>query len=103
MQQSNYFDAFLSDHRKQSYWRCKMKMLWHRLVSRHKRIKAEVAQLELEIALEMAKGPPLLRVLPAFPQKPYKTSTVILFSVFTFFVTISVWISFRELIVPLFR
>jgi hypothetical protein len=52
------------------------------------------------MALEMAKGPPLIPVLPAFPQKPHETSTVILFSVFTFFVTISVWISFRELIVP---
>jgi hypothetical protein len=76
-----------------------MKMLWQRLVSRHKRIKAELAQLELE----MAKDPPLIPVLPAFPQKPYKTSTVILFSVFTFFATIAAWISFRELIVPLFR
>jgi hypothetical protein len=80
-----------------------MKTLWHRLVSRHKRIKAEVAQLEPEMALEMAKDAPLIPVLLAFPQNPNKTSTVILFSVFTFFVTIAVWISFRELIVPLFR
>ena len=70
-----------------------MKMLWHRLVSRHKRIKTEVAQLELE----MAKDAPLIPVLLAFPQNPNKTSTVILFSVFAFFVTIAVWISFREL------
>ena len=66
-----------------------MKMLWHRLVSRHRRIKAEVVQLEVEVA----KDTPLIPVLPAFPQKPYNTSTVILFSVFTFFVTIAVWIS----------
>jgi hypothetical protein len=75
-----------------------MKTLWHKLVSRHKRFKAEMAQFELE----MAKNPP--PPLPTiFPRKPYKTSTVILFSVFTVFAAIAVWISFRELILPLLR
>jgi hypothetical protein len=76
-----------------------MKTLWHRLVSRHKRIMAEIAQLQIE----MAKDPPLIPVLPAFPQGPYKISTVILVSVVIFFAAIAVWISFTELILLLLR
>ena len=73
-----------------------MKTLWHRLVSRHKRLKAELSQVELEMAKDT-------RSFPLFPQQPYKVSTVILFAVFTFFAAIAVWISIRELIVPLLR
>jgi hypothetical protein len=76
-----------------------MKTLWHRLVSRHKRLKAELVQVELE----MAKDTPLIPIPTLFPQKPYKISTVILLTVFTFFAAIAVWISFRELIVPLLQ
>jgi len=75
--------------------------LWHRLVNRHKRIRAELAQIELETANELAKKPPLIPVLPAFPQRPYKLSTVILFSVFTFFAAIAAWAAFREVVLPL--
>jgi hypothetical protein len=78
-----------------------MKTLWHRMVSRHKRIKAEFTQLELEMAKN--PRPALIPVLPMFPRKPYKISTAILFSVFTFYAAIAVWISFREMIVPLLR
>lgn len=81
--------------------RSKMKMLWNKLVSRHRRIKAEMAQFELEMAKN--PPPPLIPIPTLFPRKPYKVSTVILFSVFTAFATIAVWISFRELILPLLR
>jgi hypothetical protein len=77
-----------------------MKTLWHRLVSRYKRIKAEVAQVEREIAMEQK---PLIPAAPLFPKKPYKISTVTLFCAFVLSAAIAVWISFRELIVPLFR
>jgi len=48
----------------------------------------------------MEQKPPLIPAAPLFPKKPYKISTVILFSAFARFASIAVWISFRELIVP---
>jgi len=74
----------------------KMKTLWHKLVSRHKRFKAEMVQVELEMAKN--PPPPLIPIPTIFPRKPYRISTLILFSVFTVFAAIAVWISFRELI-----
>ncbi len=76
-----------------------VKTLWQRLVERHRRIKAELEQLELELAQENAlKPPPQL-----FPKRPYKASTIALFCVFGFFVAFAAWFSFRELVIPFFR
>ena len=48
-----------------------LKRLWQRMVERHRRIKAELDQVVLEMAKENAlKPPPLL-----FPKRPYKAST----------------------------
>jgi hypothetical protein len=53
-----------------------LKKLCRKIVERRRRIKAELDQIELELALEEAvkrKRPPLL-----FPQKPWKPSTIAL-------------------------
>ena len=76
-----------------------LKTLWQRLVERPRRIKAELEQLELELAQENAlKPPPQL-----FPKRPYKASTITLFCVFGFFVAFAAWVSFRELVIPFVR
>jgi hypothetical protein len=78
-----------------------MHTLWQRLVSRHKRIKADLAQVELELAKDpWSRRHPRL---PKFPRKPYKLSTVILFSVFAFFVYIAALGSLIELMFPVQR
>jgi hypothetical protein len=66
---------------------------------RHRRNNAELEQIVLELAQKNAlRNPPLL-----FPKRPYKASTIILFCVFVFFAAFAVWVSFRELVIPLFR
>jgi hypothetical protein len=74
--------------------------LWRKIVERHRRIKSELRQIELELAKEEAlKSPPP----PLFPQRPYKASTVMLFCVFGFFVAFASWVCFKELVIPFFR
>jgi hypothetical protein len=52
-----------------------LKRLWGRIVVRHRRNIAELDQIEMQLAKEEAYLP----LLPAFPQKPYKASTITLF------------------------
>lgn len=51
----------------------------------------------------MAEKPPLIHVPAIFPKKPYTIRTVLVLSVFAFFVAIAAWASFRELILPFLR
>jgi hypothetical protein len=76
-----------------------LKRLWRRIVERHRRNVAELDQIEMDLAKLEAHLP----LLPAFPQKPYKASTIVLFAVFGFFVAFAVWVSFKELVIPLFE
>jgi hypothetical protein len=76
-----------------------LKRLWRRIVERRRRNIAALEQIEMELAKEEAHLP----LLPPFPQKPYKTSTIILFSVFGFFVAFAAWVCFKELVIPFFR
>jgi hypothetical protein len=62
-----------------------LKRLWRRIVERHRRVNAELEQIELELAREESRFP----LLPPFPQKPYKASTIALFCVFGFFVLLA--------------
>jgi hypothetical protein len=57
-----------------------LKRLWRRIVERHRRNIAELGQIEMELAKEEAHFP----LLPPFPQKPYKASTIVLFIVLGF-------------------
>ena len=59
-----------------------LKRLWRRIVERRRRNIAELEQIEIELAKEKAH----LQLLPPFSQRPYKVSTIVLFSVFGFFV-----------------
>jgi hypothetical protein len=76
-----------------------LKRLWRRIVERHKRNIAELEQIEMELAKEEAHLP----LLPPFPQKPCKASTIVLFTVFGFFVAFATWVCFKELVIPFFR
>lgn len=76
-----------------------LKRLWRRIVERHRRINAELEDIELEMAKEEAES----TLLPAFPQEPYKASTIVLFTVFGFFVAFAVWVCFKELVIPFLR
>jgi hypothetical protein len=76
-----------------------LKRLWRRIVERHRRNIAELDQIEMELANEEAHLP----LLPPFPQKPYKASTIVLFTVFGFFVAFAAWVCFKELVIPFFR
>jgi hypothetical protein len=76
-----------------------LKRLWRRIVERHRRINAELEQIELELAREEAQS----TLLPPFPQRPYKASTIALFCVFGFFCTFAAWVCFKELVIPFFR
>jgi hypothetical protein len=76
-----------------------LKRLWRRIVERHRRNVAELDQIEMDLAKLEAHLP----LLPAFPQKPYKASTIVLFAVLGFFVAFAVWVSFKELVIPLFE
>lgn len=71
-----------------------LKRLWRRIVERHRRNLAELEQIEMELAKEEAHLP----LLPPFPQKPYKASTVVLFTVFGFFVAVAAGICCAELL-----
>jgi len=53
--------------------------------------------------MELAKEEAHLPLLPPFPQKPYKASTIVLFSAFGFFVAFAAWVCFKELVIPFFR
>jgi hypothetical protein len=76
-----------------------VKTLWQKLVERHRRIKAELAQYELELVqTDTLKPPPQL-----FPKRPYKSSTIALFCVFGFFIALAAWVSIRELVIPFLR
>jgi hypothetical protein len=76
-----------------------LKRLWQRIVERSKRNIAELEQIEMEMAKEEAHLP----LLPPFPKKPYKVSTIVLFTVFGVFVAIAAGICCAELLTSLFR
>ena len=78
-----------------------MKKLWQRLVERYRRNQAEqnLTQLVLKLAQEETSKPHL----QLFPERPYKASTIILFSVFGFFVVFAAWVCLKELVIPYFR
>lgn len=69
-----------------------MKPLWHKLVSRHRAAMADIRQVELEMAKENLHVSPKI-----FPERPYSTSTIILFWVFMFFVAAAGWALFNNL------
>jgi len=71
-----------------------LKRLWRRIVERHRRIKAELEQVELEMAREEGRFP----LLRPFPQKPYKASTIALFCVFGVFVAFAPLLCLKELL-----
>jgi hypothetical protein len=71
-----------------------LKRLWRRIVERHRRTIAELEQIEMELVKDEAR----LHLLPPFPQKPYKASTIVLFSVFGFFAAFAAWVCFKELV-----
>jgi hypothetical protein len=76
-----------------------LKRLWQRIVERRRRNLAELEQIEMELAKEEAHLP----LLPPFPQKPYKASTIVLFAAFGSFVAFAAWVCFKELVIPFFR
>jgi hypothetical protein len=76
-----------------------LKRLWRRIVERHRRVNAELEQIELEMAIEESR----FRLLPPFPQKPYKASTITLFCVFGFFVAFAALVCLKELAISFFR
>ena len=60
---------------------------------------AEVVQLQLEMAAkENSTVAPTL-----FPKRPYNFSTITIFSVFIFFLTIALLVLAKEFLIPLFR
>jgi hypothetical protein len=75
-----------------------MKRLWQRFRDEDRRMVAEVVQLQLEMDVKKA-----LRSRPTFPKRPYKFSTIAIFSVFIFFLTIVRLRLAREFLIPLFR
>jgi len=76
-----------------------LKRLLRGIVERRRRINAELDRIELEMAIEEAQS----TLLPAFPKRPYKASTIIIFTVFGFFVAFAAWVCFKELVIPFFR
>ena len=76
-----------------------LRRLWRKIVERHRRNLAELEQIAIELAKEEAHFP----LLRPFPRKPYKASTIVLFSVFGFFVAFAAWVCFRGLVIPFFR
>ena len=52
--------------------------------------------------MELAKEEAHLPLLPPFPQKPYRASTIVLFTVFGFFVAFAAWVCFK-VVIPFFR
>jgi hypothetical protein len=69
-----------------------LRRLWQRIVERHRRNIADLAKEESRFPL-----------LPPFPEKPYKASTIVLFTVFGFFVAVAAGICCAELLTSLFR
>jgi hypothetical protein len=65
---------------------------------RFRPVAYEVVQLQLEMDAKKA-----LRSLPTFPKRPYKFSTIAIFSVFIFFLTIALLGLAKEFLIPLFR
>jgi hypothetical protein len=76
-----------------------LKRLWRRIVQRHRCNIAELDQIEMELAKEEAH----LTLLPPFPKKPYKASTIVLFTVVGFFVAFAAWVCFKELVIRFFH
>ena len=76
-----------------------LKRLWRKIVERHRRNIAEVDQIKIELAKEEAHLP----LLPPFPQKPYKASTIVLVTVFGFFVAFAALVCLKELAISIFR
>jgi hypothetical protein len=76
-----------------------LKRLGQRIVERRRRNLAELEQIEMELAKEEAHLP----LLPPFPQKPYKASTIVLFAVFGFASHLLLGFCFKELVIPFFR
>ena len=76
-----------------------LRRLWQRIVERHRRNIAELEQIEIEMAKEDSHFP----LLPPFPEKPYKVSTIVLFTVFGFFVAVAAGICCAELLISAFR
>jgi hypothetical protein len=76
-----------------------LKTLWQKIVKRYRRMKAELDQIELELAQEEVGKRPI----QVFPKKPYNASTIVLFCVFGFFVAFAALLCFREFVIPLFR
>jgi hypothetical protein len=76
-----------------------LKRLWQRIVERHRRKMAELEQIGMDMAKEEARFP----LLPPFPQKPYKASTIVLFAVFGCFVAVAAGLSCAELLLSLFH
>jgi hypothetical protein len=76
-----------------------MKRLWQQFRDEDKRMVAEVVQLQREMdAKESSAVAPTL-----FPKRPYKASTIAIFSVFIFFLTIALFGLAKEFLIPLFR
>lgn len=69
-----------------------MRTLWQRFVRRHRRIMAELAQIELEMAQEEVRDAPTI-----FPKRPYKIWTIMIFFVFIFFVALAFWAFVKNL------
>ena len=76
-----------------------LRRLWQRIVERHKRNIADLEQIEIEMAKEESRFP----LLPPFPEKPYRASTIVLLTVFGFFVAVAAGIYCAELLTSLFR
>jgi hypothetical protein len=76
-----------------------MKTLWRRIVDRYKRLDAELVQ----VAIELGKDDALRPMLPAFPARPFKPSTIILICVLGLFVLLAFWTALKDIVLPLAR
>ncbi len=75
-----------------------LRRLWRRIVEHHRRVNAELEQIELE--LERKAGSLCYH---HFLKKSYKASTIALFCVFGFFVAFAALICLKELVISFFR
>jgi hypothetical protein len=76
-----------------------LKRLRRRIVERHRRNIAELERIEMELAKEDDQFP----FLPPFPQKPYKASTIALFTIFGLFVAVAAGIYCAEFLISFFH